>query len=68
MHGVAVRIVDAVDAELLVELGPECRVAPVEGFDQSARPFDEVSHLLGREPVGGGASPGAALQRWPGWR
>ena len=55
VHGVAVGVVDDVDAELLVELGAECWVAAVEGVDQAAGLFEESSNLLGREPLRSGA-------------
>ena len=45
---------DRVDAEFLVELGSKCRVASIEGVDQSAGLFQEVSNLLGGEAVGAG--------------
>jgi hypothetical protein len=53
VHGAAVGVVHAVDAELLVELGMECWVASVEGADQPAGLFQEASNLLGREPLRG---------------
>ena len=42
-------VVEAVDAELLVELGSEHRVASIEGLEQAASVLEEASHLLGRE-------------------
>jgi uncharacterized protein YggU (UPF0235/DUF167 family) len=36
LNGVAVGVVDTVDAEFLVELCPEGRVASIEGLHQSA--------------------------------
>jgi hypothetical protein len=43
---VAVGVIDAVDAEFLVELGAQCRVAAVEGVDQPAGLLQEASYLL----------------------
>ena len=48
----AVGVVDAVDSELLVELGAECWVASVEGVDEPAGLFEEASYLLGVSPSG----------------
>jgi hypothetical protein len=55
VHGVAVGIVDGVDAQFLVELGAERRIAMGEGVDQATSLLKEVPHLFGREPVRGGA-------------
>jgi hypothetical protein len=48
-------VVDADDAELLVELGAERRVASIEGLEQSTSLLEKASYVLGGEVVGGGA-------------
>lgn len=53
VHGAAIGVVHAVDAELLVELGMECWVASVEGADQPVDLFEEAPNLPGREPLRG---------------
>jgi hypothetical protein len=45
LNGVAVGFVDTADAEFLVELGAQRRVASVEGLDQSTGLLEECSDL-----------------------
>jgi hypothetical protein len=55
VHGVAVGVIDAVDAKFLVELGAQCWVASVQGLDQSAGLLQEASYLLGGGYIGSNA-------------
>jgi hypothetical protein len=55
VNGVAVGVVDAVNAEFLVEPGAQGRVAAVEGVDQPAGLLQEASYLLRGGSIGSNA-------------